>query len=210
MDPEPFTELSNWNSFVQRHQRTILQRSISSIDKCLYKHTKNNKRAYVIVFVDDLLIGGEDQNIEKLILELKKEYPVTDLGDAKYDLGINIDIPDNNKMTIDQTNKIQELITKFGLENSKPTYTPMEPGYIKTIDNDNLLKNDVKYRQAVGALLYISTVTRPDISAAVNILSRRNEKPRAKDWEAVKRTIRYLKTTINLKLTFNITYADTD
>ncbi|CAL1265951.1 unnamed protein product [Larinioides sclopetarius] len=120
-------------------------------------------------------------------------------------------------MTHDQTNKIQELITKFSLENSKPTYTPMEPGYIKTIDNNNLLKDNVKYRQAVGALLYISTVTRPDISAAVNILSLRNEKPRAKDWEAVKRTIRYLKTTVNLKLTFNTSeqpvlraYADSD
>lgn len=88
---------------------------------------------------------------------------------------------------------------------------------MKINDDEKLLPDNTKYRQAVGALLYISTVSRPDISAAVNILSRRNEHPRAKDWEAVKRTIRYLKTTINLKLTYTDVekpvlraYADSD
>lgn len=73
----------------------------------------------------------------------------------------------------------------------------MEPGYVKLADDENLLPYNTKYRQAVGALLYISTISKPDISAAVNILSRTNERPREKDSKAVKRTIRYLKTTMN-------------
>lgn len=40
------------------------------------------------------------------------------------------------------------------------------------------------------------------IRAAVNILSHRNECPSIKDREAAKRTIRYLKTTINLTLIY--------
>src|SRR5664279_323622 len=54
--------------------------------------------------------------------------------------------------------------------------------------------------QAVGALLYIATTTRPDIAAAVSILCRRVSTPRKCDWTAVKQVIRYLKETINLKL----------
>lgn len=46
----------------------------------------------------------------------------------------------------------------------------------------------------------MATVTRPDIPAAPNILSRRNETPSAKDWNGVNRTIRYLNTTKNMNL----------
>lgn len=48
--------------------------------------------------------------------------------------------------------------------------------------------------------IYIATITIPDISAAVNMLSRRNEKSREKDWNVVKRVIKYLKPTKELKL----------
>jgi len=69
----------------------------------------------------------------------------------------------------------------------------------------------------VGALLYIATTTRPDIAAAVSILCRRVSSPRQCDWTAVKRVMRYLKETINLKLKLTtcdnlqlVCYADAD
>lgn len=46
----------------------------------------------------------------------------------------------------------------------------------------------------------------PDISAAANILSRRNETPSEKDWNGAKRTIRYLNTTKNLNLVIDAKY----
>lgn len=93
----------------------------------------------------------------------------------------------------------------------------MEPGYIKSESNENVLPNNTKYRQAIGALLYIATISRPDITAAVNILSRRNEKPRQQDWNAAKRVIAYLYSTKELNLTISTNepptlkcYADAD
>ena len=109
-------------------------------------------------------------------------------------------------MTFDQTNKIHELIVEFGLEDSKPTKILMEPVYVKRVDEEHLLSDNTKYRQVVVTLFFIATVSRPDISVAVNILYRRKECPRAKDWEPVKRTILYLNTAIHLKLT----YTDTE
>lgn len=82
---------------------------------------------------------------------------------------------------------------------SKPCNTPMEPDYLKFVDDDKLLPDNNKYFQAMGELLYISSVTRPDISVAINTLSRRNENRRDKDWNANKRVIKYLKTTKDLK-----------
>ncbi|KAM3936979.1 LOW QUALITY PROTEIN: uncharacterized protein RB166_002717 [Leptodactylus fuscus] len=79
--------------------------------------------------------------------------------------------------------------------------TLMEPSYFKLEGEDDLLLNNEKYRQAVGALLYISTMTRPDITTAVGIVCRHVEKPR-RDWNAGKRILRYLKETqdVSLKL----------
>lgn len=71
----------------------------------------------------------------------------------------------------------------------------MEPGNTGQEICDNLMPKNTQYRKAVGGLLYVATVTRPDISTVVNILSRRNETSREKYWNSVKRTIRYLNNT---------------
>lgn len=110
------------------------------------------------------------------------------------------------------------MVYKFNLENTKPCSTPMKAGYKynRLEDNDNLLPRNAKYRQTIGAFLYVSTVTRIDIAAAINILSRRNESPRVKDWNSAKRIIRYLNTTrdfiliISSKVPILEAYADTD
>ena len=67
-------------------------------------------------------------------------------------------------------------------------------------------------------MLYIFTNTRPDIAAAVTILSQKLAKPNTKDWNQVKKLITYLKSTLNLKLKLGslkeennlIGYADAD
>lgn len=61
----------------------------------------------------------------------------------------------------------------------------MEAGYLRLHDEENKLPN-TSYRQAIKALLYIAMITRPDISAAGNILSRKNENSLQRDWKAVK------------------------
>ncbi|XP_035207660.1 secreted RxLR effector protein 161-like [Stegodyphus dumicola] len=75
----------------------------------------------------------------------------------------------------------------------------MKPNYCKVETADDLLEDNTEYRQAVGALLHIATISRPCIACAVNLLSGRNEKTRKIDWNAV---IRYLNTTKDLKLVF--------
>ena len=57
----------------------------------------------------------------------------------------------------------------------------MEPGYINIQSDEKLLHNNHKYRKATEVLLYLATISRPDISAAVNLLCRRNEHPREVD-----------------------------
>ncbi|OWZ02877.1 hypothetical protein PHMEG_00025488 [Phytophthora megakarya] len=58
------------------------------------------------------------------------------------------------------------------------------------------------YRQAVGALPYLSRVTRSDIAFAVNQAAGQSNKPSARHWHAVKRILRYVSTTTSMGLVF--------
>lgn len=67
---------------------------------------------------------------------------------------------------------------------------------------------DVPYREAVGSILYLAQCTRPDISFAVGNVSQFNKNPGKAHWNAVKRIFRYLKGTIDYKLSFSQENSD--
>ena len=58
------------------------------------------------------------------------------------------------------------------------------------------------YRNLVGSLLFIGKQICPDILHVVNQLSRFLDKPDKSLWKAAKHVLRYLKGTIDLRLTF--------
>ncbi|GBM15712.1 Retrovirus-related Pol polyprotein from transposon TNT 1-94 [Araneus ventricosus] len=149
----------------------------SKADPCLFKFANNGKPMYMIVYVDDLLIAGKED-----IKELE-EYELKNLAEVNYYLGINIERTKEGHFAWNQKNKIEEIVEKFNLKEAKPTKIPMDPNYLKQEGEDDILPNNTQYRKAVGSLLYIPTVSRPYIAVAVNILSRRNVKPRERERE---------------------------
>jgi hypothetical protein len=58
------------------------------------------------------------------------------------------------------------------------------------------------YGSLIGALLYLSLSTRPDITQAVVRLSRHLKDPSLLHWTAAKRVLRYAKGTASMGLTF--------
>ena len=67
--------------------------------------------------------------------------------------------------------------------------------------------SQLKYSQLIGSLLYIFNRTRPDISYAVDRLSRYTSNPGREYWTALERVFRYLRSTIGYCLTY-IEYPD--
>lgn len=82
----------------------------------------------------------------------------------------------------------------------------------------NSTKNDTvnfRYREAISLLIFLCTVTRPDISFAVNTLSRYVNNPSKKHVNVVKRVIRYLIKSKDLSIIYNkdkkfVGYSDSD
>ncbi|XP_076388787.1 dehydrogenase/reductase SDR family member 11 isoform X3 [Megachile rotundata] len=87
------------------------------------------------------------------------------------------------------------LIDTFFLElDANYVSTPIEVGW----DASDFIKDSchgVPYREVVDSLMFLQTVSGPDISFAVNIASRVLDKPTKAHWLLVKRIIRYLKDT---------------
>jgi len=65
----------------------------------------------------------------------------------------------------------------------------------------------IPYIQAVGSLMYLAIATRPDIAYAVGVLARFSSNPGPAHWNAVKHLLRYLKGTIDCKLTLGASPA---
>ncbi|GJT39298.1 hypothetical protein Tco_0939163 [Tanacetum coccineum] len=84
---------------------------------------------------------------------------------------------------------IKEMLKKFGLEDSKPTKTPMSTEIKLTkVDEADSVDNS-KYRGMIGSLLYL-TASRPDIMFSVRLCARFLENPKNTHLEAIKRIFR--------------------
>lgn len=123
-----------------------------------------------------------------------------DLGRVEMYLGIRIDYNHKiGKLTLDQSNYIESLATKFNIENAKLYKTPMEQNL--SIEPAQSVSEYIKFRNLIGALLYISTGTRLDISYSVNYLSRFQNMYEETHYKYALRILKYLYLTKDLKLT---------
>ena len=185
----------------------------SKADPCLFSKCVDNEWVYLVLYVDDLIVACVDTElIDKLEFSLKKSFQVSDLGDLSYYLGLQFERNKDGMFLMHQHTYIQKIIKAFGCEDAKPSKIPLDPGYQKRREVHEPLKDNVKYRSAIGALLYVSVNSRPDIAIATSILSRKVNNPTEADWNEVKRILRYLKYTEHTKLllgdTWNFKSAD--
>ena len=74
-------------------------------------------------------------------------------------------------MTLSQSKYIESLSEKYNLENAKLYDTPMESKL--KLEQASEIDPNVKYRNLIGELLYVSSGTRPDISELIDELDFR-------------------------------------
>lgn len=92
------------------------------------------------------------------------------------------------------------------MHEAKPCNTPMDASTQLSKHDGDPLSDPHLYRSIVGALKYV-TITRPDISFAVNRVSQFMHSPTESHWVVVKRILRYLKGTISHGLLLHKTNA---
>ncbi|KAG5551959.1 hypothetical protein RHGRI_010151 [Rhododendron griersonianum] len=167
--------------------------SQSKADYSLFMNKKGDHCTFVLVYVDDILIAGnDDQAISCLKAFLHQRFRIKDLGQLKYFLGIEI-ARSKSGIFLNQRKYLLDILADAGYLGSRGCEFPMEQ-QLKLDHSGVLLDNPSRYRRLVGRLLYL-TITRPDIVYAVNNLSQFMHEPRQPHMDAALRLLRYLKTT---------------
>ena len=103
-------------------------------DSGVYVRREDDTIIVCIVYVDDMLFMGDNTpEIHKVKNAFMKKWECHDLGKVKEYLGMQINYNKNmGTLIIDQHAYAKKVVTRFGLENCKPTRTPLPTGYIPT------------------------------------------------------------------------------
>ncbi|CAA7060053.1 unnamed protein product [Microthlaspi erraticum] len=182
-----------WNSRFAKYV-TDLGFVCSKSDPSLFIYRKGNKQAYLLLYVDDILLTASDKVfLQQIIDSLKKEFPMSKSGKLHYFLGVKADFV-NGGIFLSQKAYAEDIIRRAGMEDCKPCSTPVDLKSKLSSDSGELIPNPTQYRQLAGALQYL-TFTRPDISYAVNQICLYMHAPRQPHYQALKRIIRYIKGT---------------
>ncbi|KNZ49110.1 hypothetical protein VP01_5201g2 [Puccinia sorghi] len=118
-------------------------------------------------------------------------------------LGMNVAVYDNS-ISLSQPALIDKGLEFLNLTSCKAVKTPLTPAIQlhSATDEDHaaFLKMNINYRSYTGMLNYLACQTRPDVAAAVSILSRFNQRPGLSHWKEVIHCWKYLQGTKNLGL----------
>ncbi|XP_017482896.1 PREDICTED: uncharacterized mitochondrial protein AtMg00810-like [Rhagoletis zephyria] len=165
-------------------------------EPCLFHGSFEKKLVLLLVYVDDLLIASHEVKIiHKLKQQLLNDFDIKDIGRANYCLGLKIHQKDD-VITLKQSGYIQELLKTYGMSQCNPVATPSELNV--NFDRNNPSNDEAcPYRELIGALMYLSVATRPDIANTVSRLAQFVTNPSKCHWNTAKRVLRYLAGTAN-------------
>jgi hypothetical protein len=113
------------------------------------------------------------------------------------------------QLYVNQAKLIATILDRFNMDSANPKATPADPSsrltmsMSPTTESGTFVMRKVPYREAVGCLMYLTIVSRPDIAFAVGQVSRYCENPGPAHWEAVKRILAYISGTRKHGLLFS-------
>lgn len=145
--------------------------SQSNSNHTLFLKHQRGKVTALIVYVDDMIITGDDaEEMDKLQKQLATEFETKNLGGLKDFLGIEV-ARSKKVIFLSQQKYILDLLCEVGMLECKPADTPIVQNH-KLEEHLNQVPTDKgRYQTLVGKLIYLSH-TRPDIAYAVSVVSQ--------------------------------------
>jgi hypothetical protein len=122
----------------------------------LFYFNKGGISMYLLVYVDDIIAASSTQKAtEAHLKDLKGEFPLKDLGELHYFLGIEVNKVSNG-IVLTQGKYASDLLRRVGMLECKPVTTPLSTSEKLSLYKGNLLgpEDASKYRSIVGALQY--------------------------------------------------------
>jgi len=141
-----------------------------------------------------MVIAGNDfLQIQKLKHYLSTCFSIKDLGTLKYFLGLEL-ARSPQEISLYQCKYTLDLLKEIGMAGSKPAAFPIPQQHRLFSDYGEPLQDPGQYRRLIGRLIYL-TISRPDITYVVQLLSQFMQKPCQPHLDAAYYVLRYLKSS---------------
>ena len=170
-----------------------------------------NQKEFVIVaaYVDDLNLIGTESAITHAMTLLTEKFQMKFLGPTTLCLGLQVKHLKYGSLFLHQTAYTQKILKRFSMDQAHPLSAPLmersktnNDSYSPCEEEEEDELDESHYLATVGALLYLATYTRPDISFVVTVLARHSQKPTSRHWARIKHLFRYLRGTEDLGLQY--------
>ncbi|XP_020682249.1 uncharacterized protein LOC110099447 [Dendrobium catenatum] len=208
--PAPRQWFQKLTGFLQTHGFRF-----SHSDPSLLLHTHNNTHHYLLIYVDDILVTGDNSEaIQTLIRDMQTQFAMKQLGQIDFFLGIQVQHTKSGYF-LTQIHHATKLLHDNGFADYKAAPTPFNPITKNSQNNIQPFADTCLYLRLAVSLQYL-TITRPDIAYATNRICQHLQQPTCQDYQYLKSLLRYIKGTLSLGLPITKgklilqTYTDAD
>jgi hypothetical protein len=129
------------------------------------------------IYIDDVIFGSTNQKwCEDFSRIMTKRFKMSMMGELKFFLGLQIKQLKDGTF-ICQTRYTNNMLKKFGMQNTKPIKTPKPTNGHLDLNEDGKAVDQKVYHSMIGSLLYLCA-SRPDIMLSVCICARFQANPK--------------------------------
>jgi hypothetical protein len=184
----------------EKFDKTLTSASfvMNEADKCVYYRFGGGEGVILCLYVDDILIFGNNENMIKEVKDfLSNSFELKDLGVADVILNIKLHREEGNGgISLVQDHYVEKVLSLFGYSECSPALTPYDPS-VSLRKNRRIARDQLRYSQIIGSLMYLASATRPNISHVVSKFSQFVSNPGEDHWQVLERVLRYLKGTMS-------------
>ena len=201
-----------WQLKLRKHLVDKMGFTNSTHDPCLFCRRVDDSVLVVGVYVDDIIVAHNGtKHLEWFTTQFTgpNGFRAKHVGQLSWFLGVEITQHDNFAVTLSQSQYVKKLLERF--VPARPASMikhamPCNPLTFQsltcaTTDQDRDKASRLPYMQLIGSLLYLSTMTRPDIAYHMSILCSFMHDPTPNAYHAAIDLLLYVSTS-NLTMHF--------
>ncbi|KAK9024988.1 hypothetical protein V6N11_064889 [Hibiscus sabdariffa] len=131
-------------------------------EPCVYKKFSGSIVSFLILYVDDILIIGNDiPTLQSVKAWLSSCFSMKDLGEAAYILGVKINRDRSRRLLgLSQSTYIDKVLKRFNMEASKKGFLPMTHGIsllkemCPSTSKERERMSQIPYASTIGSIMY--------------------------------------------------------
>lgn len=176
------------------------------------------QKPFILLYVDDIVLAStERKEVQDIKATLCSEFDMKDLGKVKKILGMDI-YRDRNygKLFLFQKTYLEKILCRFNMHQAKEVTTSIGQHFklfssqAPVNENDKFYMEIVPYASETRSLMCEVICTIPDLAFAVSVINCFMANPGRLHWDALKWTLRYIRGSSNLGLSFKYSRTEDD